>query len=252
MKSKFQIRISQSIKILRISSCVFLVFSGLLLLAGCSDESKESGDKLPASVDLQEYSPFQKIGRWTYSWENRRGDRWRGVVEVTDRFDEAGITIVIVTDSTDAYGSSNGARSAYMWDNMGLKHLYRVTENGDSIKFQPPRLVVPVVLISGQTHESSYTFDLYSLQGKSGFGAQVNQKQRLVLSGPLKIGEHVWEDCVAVETVLSETYNNDLKKTKRMMTWYAKGIGAVKIITDIPPDSPGFEGSVTGILIAKR
>ena len=226
-----------------------LILSILFVFAGCgkSKPDKQTA-KLPDTVTMMNYYPLNENSYWEYSWENIRGDQWRASIKVVNTKSDQGFRTVIVTDSTEQYGEYVVNNSAYLWDDEGLKHLYRASIEGDSTSFRPPRKVLPLKLDGGKTYTHDYRYEVFTSSGVIRYAVDVRQTQKIIDSGSVDVGEKHWDNCVAVETVWTETYSNGDKNTRRKLIWYAESVGPVKIISGIPHKAQILKGESTGTL----
>ena len=219
-----------------------IVISAVCLLSGCGTD--QSG-KLQEVISLKEYYPLKEGGYWSFDWEDQRGDKWHGALAVTRMIHEEDYEVFIVTDTTVISGETDVSRSAYMWDREGLKHLYRVTSNGDSTSFRPPRMVIPSKIRRDERSKHEYHYEVYSTNGEKVFSGDVRMEYRLEEAGSVTTRFGKWGDTVIIESIRRDDYPNGTWKTRRQAIWYARGIGPVKIVG-------GQVGDATGLLIVAK
>lgn len=231
---------------------VFLSFF-LISTYGCSKNDPNNAKS--THNDLKGYYPFTPNGYWSYKWSSLRGDAWRASFVVTNTRQVKDTLYYMVTDSSQQDGRWVVYQSAYVWDNDGLKHLYRSSATGDCTVYSPPRIVLHskvTVQLAGiensKSHRSNYKYHIYSSQGALKYSTDVTQEQRLINSDAQVIDGKTYNDCIAIETILTDTYPDGKRLTKRRVIWYANEIGPVKIITGISPNSPQIKGEETGFL----
>lgn len=241
----------------RLSFQICLKFTVLVLmilpifLIGCSDENTKGKKLKPLTgIRMEDYFPLQSGKYWSFNWQNERGDSWRGSIAVFAEKREQGLNIYLISDTTETLNGAQVFTSAYLWDAEGLKHLNRIEEQGDSIVFTPPRRVLPAKMDSGEIYRQVYTHELYESDRKLECSINVKQEQKLVDSGSITTETDKWNDCVAVETVWTNQYADGSIQVKRKIVWYAKGVGPVKIISDIPISSQSRKGEAVGELAA--
>ncbi len=232
---------------------VSLSLLAIVSLTGCGKEdTKTKPYKLAKNISLKEYYPFKADGHWSMVWENKRGDRWRGALTVIGLTDEEGIEVYLVVDTTLTQDKVDICRSAYMWDNDGLKHLYRVGSNGDSTSFNPARTVLPARVDGGKDYIYDYHYEIYSSAGENVFSGDVRQTYQLIDTGSIRSEYGKWKDVVVVESFRTDDYADGTSKTRRQAVWFARGVGPVKIVTGIPLDARELEGDATGWLVKAK
>ncbi len=234
-------------------STILLIILTLCLMLSCDRrvEDRRTNDS-SVSIQLREYYPFRVDGSWSFNWENNRGDRWQGMLSVTDMTDEEGYTTYIVVDTTIINENIEVSRSAYMWDSEGLKHLYRVAANGDSTYFRPARIVLPSNLNIGKDYNHNYHYNVFSVSGDKIFSGDVRQKYRLIGSDRVVTPYGKWDKTAVIESIRIDDYPNKTTQVRRQVIWYAENVGPVKIITGIPLETEEFTGETTGQLVATR
>ena len=223
----------------------------LYLLAGCNNDAKKEADReLPGQIELREYYPFHENSYWAFDWEDNRGDRWHGSITVTRMAGEdEGYNVFLITDTTIIQGDVRISKSAYMWDDDGLKHLYRVAENGDSTCFRPPRIALPSRIEFGKPYEHDYHYEVFTNNRETTFSGDARQKYKLQEVGSITTAMGKWKDAIAIESVRVDEYTQAQTRTKRQLVWYVRGVGPVKIIIGIPPDAKELTGDTCGQLV---
>ena len=214
-------------------------------------EDQQTNDS-PVSIKLREYYPFRVDGSWSFNWENNRGDRWQGMLSVTDMTGEEGYTTYIVVDTTIMNVNIEVSRSAYMWDSEGLKHLYRVTAAGDSTCFRPARIVLPSNLNIGEDYNNNYHYNVFSISGDKIFSGDVRQKYRLIGSDRVVTPYGKWDKTAVIESIRIDDYPNKTTRVRRQVIWYAENVGPVKIVTGIPLETEELTGETTGQLVTAK
>ncbi|MCF7810992.1 hypothetical protein K9N50_08380 [bacterium] len=198
---------------------------------------------------MENYYPLAEDSYWSYDWENTRGDRWHGAIKVVNMSVESpDRKIFVIVDTTVENGISEVSSSAYLWDDEGLKHLYRIAANGDSARFNPPRIVIPTTMQRDSIYQYNYHYEVYSPNSNTAFKGDVQQKYRLHEIGAVETLKESWKDAVAIESLRRDDYTNGESTIKRALIWYVKDVGPVKIITGIPADADELVGDMTGIL----
>ena len=230
---------------------VLLLAVSIFIGCGRSDKS-DTTSKISGPISMMKHYPISNNSYWEYQWENLRGDRWRGAIGVIGGHQEQGLNVFILADTTEQYGQNAITRSAYLWDGEGLKHLYRASASRDCTAFRPPRFVIPLKMEMGKPIRNEYTYEVYSPAGNVNYTGEVRQNQSLIEIGSVEAGGKRWENCIAVETVWTDSQSNGNKQTRRKLIWYADGVGPVKIISGIPVNSSSLTGDATGDLTASH
>jgi len=230
---------------------VFLVIIPLLFSA-CDRTQEAKIDKI-TDLNLTQYYPLNNNSYWAYDWDNSRGDSWHGAITVTS-MSEARIEhrVYLIVDTTVKGSKTEISSSAYLWDDDGLKHLYRIAANGDSACYHPPRIVIPSVMQKDSIYRYNYHYEVYSSNGNIPFKGDVKQQYRIHKVGTVKTDEGTWKDAVAIESQRRDDFPNGEVRMNRALIWYARDVGPVKIITGIPPDADQPVGDMTGILVDWR
>jgi hypothetical protein len=233
-----------------LSYCFILVFllTTAFILSACNENRSAKHDN-NTKLNLKNYYPLSSDSYWSYDWENTRGDRWHGAIKVVSMSVESPERkIFVIVDTTVENGESEVSSSAYLWDDEGLKHLYRIAANGDSARFNPPRIVIPTTMQCDSIYRYNYHYEVYSPGGNMTFKGDVQQKYKLHEVGSVETGEKSWKDAVAIESLRQDDFPNGESIKRRALVWYAKDVGPVKIISGIPTDIDELVGDMTGIL----
>lgn len=193
-------------------------------------------------MDMRSYFPLEEGRAWNYKWTARDGRAWEsemrvaGVVGGTARIDE----------STRGREGEGRAQTGYQWGPQGMVNLYRAVVGGDSVVYEPVRVILPARMTEGKTFESRYRSVAWSTGVRRGEAREFVQRQRLLGKFRVTAPAKTYEDCVAVETVWFDTVEPD--KVTRKVVWYAPGVGPVKVEQDIPAGSPGLKGSLSALV----
>lgn len=230
------------------SLCVAATWAALLAaMNGCGSPQRNSTDN-DRVISLAEFYPLEAHSFWSYVWSNRRGDKWRGSMTVTAESNDGGLRVFTAVDSIVMPDIVEVSRGGYVWDKEGLKHLYRVSAAGDSTIFSPPRVVLPSRIEPGMVVTSQYHYQVIGQGGQAHFNADVQQQQKVVAVESVTANGRTYDDCIAIETVWSDTYSDSSTQTRRKVIWLGKGVGPVKIVSGIPPTSIKVEGDAIALL----
>jgi len=215
-----------------------------LLIAGCSRRN-DGGNKFTHGT---EFFPMHAGERWTYVWENQRGDRWSGsmVVERTEKQSEG--VVAYVLDSTFIDFNPKLTHSAYRRSARGLEHLYRLTVEGDCTVCQPARLVLPQALKRGEPLSDRYQSITYNRLGAVKQRATTNQSFRLLDRESISSRYGNWSDAILVENIRTVQSENAIPVVARHRIHYARDTGPVQIVESTDGAATPAAGFVTGLL----
>lgn len=215
-----------------------------LLIAGCSKRNDDGNGFIHGA----EFFPMHAGERWTYIWENQRGDRWSGsmVVERTEKQSEGVVDYVL--DSTFIDFNPKLTHSAYRRSARGLEHLYRQTAEGDCTVFQPTRLVLPQALKKGEPLSDRYQSLTYSCLGAVKQRATTNQSFRLLGWESVSSRYGNWSDVILVENIITVQAENAVPVVARHRIHYARDTGPVQIVESTDGAATPAAGLVTGLL----
>ncbi len=220
------------------------------LFTSCGEPTAEELIRKGESVSLQNYYPIHDNSSWVHEWRSTRGDKWRGSMTVVRKIEKGPDVTYIVIDSTEESGSLLISQSGYSWDQSGLTHLYKINSNGDSIHFNPPRVVVPGSMTAELPFRSDYRYAVYSPSNEVRYSGNVRLVHKLEKAEKVESNAGVWDDCVVVKTIRTDTDTDGKTYTRRKAVWLAKDVGPVKLISGIPETSKQLKGDLIGLLIS--
>ncbi len=196
-----------------------------------------------SSVDMMRYFPIGTGESWSYSWHDDNGERWKSRLAVVDD----GEGIVRMTELIPEGSNKSAARSGYRWSDQGMLNLYRVNDSGDSMSYDPPRIILPDKMVVGKVYKNRYGWRKWS-GGRRLQSGEVMQRQRLIGHFTVSTELGRFKNCAAVETISCALVDGEESNQKRKVIWYAEGVGPVKVEGDIPLDNYSLEGTLSALL----
>ena len=198
------------------------------------------------ATDMHAYFPLSVGARWQYTWNRKDGSQWSSGFAVADQDGDR----MLVNESIPDGPNQSEARTGYLWNDTGMLNTYRTNLGGDSIAYDPPRLVLPAEMADGQVYENRYGWISFDSQRRKLDSKQVTQRQRLIGRFAVNSALGKFSNCLAVETVWFDS-NAPNADPKRKVVWYAPDVGPVKVEQDIPIGAPTLKGA-TSALISER
>ena len=119
-------------------------------------------------------------------------------------------------------------RSAYKNRLKGGLSVYEISDDEGRMVYQTPEVELPSELTEGMS--ATYPFSGIMTYADDDFDAERNfGEYRFKVTGleTVEVPAGIYKDCVRVEGV-SESVMDDMYSVERSVTWYAKGVGAVK------------------------
>jgi len=224
----------------------------LLIIAVGLIPSVSQSQPAGSVVLMREYFPLKPGSYWAYSWANVRGDRWSGSMAVLSQTGKTGDAAFIVADTLYEGMGKDISRSAYRWDADGLKHLYRVTDDGDSTVFEPARMVLPSKLDPSQPLSYKYKYAIYNKNKKVKIQGEVLQQFKIINRDPVATQYSQWKDCAAVEITRTDKFGDGSTIQHQGVVYYARNVGIVKIVNELTPAVGPISGAETGLLLISR
>ncbi len=201
--------------------------------------------KPPELIDLKDYFPIHLNKRWIYQWSDDVGNSWVSQLIITGKVE----LNYIAEESIPEGRYKSKSRTIYKWSDDGLMLLHKVNIGRDSTIYENGRIVIPSKMLESQPNENRAKWRLWK-QDKTSTEGEIIQVQTLLARGGIETPAGYFKDCVLIETFWYDAQDK-LGIKRRKVIWYAKGVGPVKVESDIPLDATTLKGKISGVLTSK-